>query len=544
MMPMADVRMTVGSPNHAFITGLHDNNGVARMLRNVAGIQKTGSDNHSVTFHFDSQKKAEAVNAARIELAKIGCPITEVHGILAMNIPPVELPQPLLPPLAAPRQIVAASSVQMVAISQIRMDGGTQPRAAMDEGKVAEYATEMQEGADFPAVTLFYDGSQYWLADGFHRVNGAIQAMRLLIKAEIHQGTQRDAILYSVGANDNHGLKRSNEDKRRAVARLLNDEEWGKWSNHEIARRCKVSDVYVGKLRKVWVTTNVCSENPDERTFTDKHGNETVMNVANIGAKVTIPSELEWLPNRLKQGAIEGWLEASLDHLKALAPLKDLDIAGAPMVATVNFHKRTQTPTPHALFNRLSTLGGLTVEDTQAIVSRMVAMCRPSANEVDASDFDEADFAELGQAGEGEPSEFERSETGVKGYFFVNGGKAVWCEFTNKTLTLAEFEAVKAKRATFRKKSGSSSSGGGHRTAEQVYGDSLAAGQSRGYVSQVERAQGQSPLRFIKSELAKMDEGVIIMLSVAIANGTGDEPPTTDEIGYVAQFVVENGSVR
>jgi hypothetical protein len=37
----------------------------------------------------------------------------------------------------------------------------------------------------------------------------------------------RDAILYAVGANASHGLKRTNRDKRNAVL-LLKDLEWGR----------------------------------------------------------------------------------------------------------------------------------------------------------------------------------------------------------------------------------------------------------------------------------------------------------------------------
>ena len=41
---------------------------------------------------------------------------------------------------------------------------------------------------------------------------------------------------------DSVSLGATNEDKRRAVMTLLADEEWGKWSDNEIARRCEVSD--------------------------------------------------------------------------------------------------------------------------------------------------------------------------------------------------------------------------------------------------------------------------------------------------------------
>jgi Zn-dependent M16 (insulinase) family peptidase len=54
-------------------------------------------------------------------------------------------------------------------------------------------------------------------------------------------GSQRDAVLYSVGANASHGLARTQEDKRKAVKTILEDFEWSDWSDREIARRASVS---------------------------------------------------------------------------------------------------------------------------------------------------------------------------------------------------------------------------------------------------------------------------------------------------------------
>lgn len=107
----------------------------------------------------------------------------------------------------------------------------------------------MDRGAVFPPVTAFYDGSHYWLADGFHRLSAALELDYVKITADIRQGTRRDAVLYSIGANATHGLSRTNADKRRAVERMLHDEEWRGWSDREIARRCAVSNRFVSNLR-------------------------------------------------------------------------------------------------------------------------------------------------------------------------------------------------------------------------------------------------------------------------------------------------------
>lgn len=134
-------------------------------------------------------------------------------------------------------------------IDDIRTDGGTQSRAALNQNVVDDYAQVIRDGTDFPPVVVFYDGKKYWLADGFHRVAAYRAAGAVEIGADIRQGDKRDAILFSVGANAEHGLRRTNDDKRRAVMTLLNDAEWSKWSDREIARRAGVSNRFVSDLR-------------------------------------------------------------------------------------------------------------------------------------------------------------------------------------------------------------------------------------------------------------------------------------------------------
>ncbi len=63
-------------------------------------------------------------------------------------------------------------------------------------------------------------------------------------------GGERDAILRGVGSNASHGLRRTQADKRRAVERLLRDEEWSKWSNRKIAEVARVDHKTVAKVRR------------------------------------------------------------------------------------------------------------------------------------------------------------------------------------------------------------------------------------------------------------------------------------------------------
>lgn len=185
-------------------------------------------------------------------------------------------------------QEVKTTSSDNIGLSFIRTDGGTQARAGLNEATVIEYLDAMREGVEFPPVVLFYDGTDYWLADGFHRVEARRrfkeEGRGSIIAADVRQGTRRDAVLYAAGANDDHGLRRSADDKRRAVLCLLEDKEWGAWADRAIARQCRVSPTFVGKVRaEAGLTVHVDSEESQERTYTTRHGTEAVMKTSNIG---------------------------------------------------------------------------------------------------------------------------------------------------------------------------------------------------------------------------------------------------------------------
>ncbi len=171
----------------------------------------------------------------------------------------------------------------MLELDQIRIDGGTQSRVELNQETVAEYAQAFTAGATFPPVVAFFDGANYWLADGFHRYFGARDAGESAIDAEIRTGTQRDAVLYSWGANDKHGLPRSNADKRNIVTAILKDEQGRQWSDNKIAKDFGFSHPFVGNVRRSLET--VSSEKSAERTYTTKHGTTAVMNTTNVGKK-------------------------------------------------------------------------------------------------------------------------------------------------------------------------------------------------------------------------------------------------------------------
>lgn len=201
-----------------------------------------------------------------------------------------------------------------ISADRINISGSTQARAGLNEATVSDYAEAMKEGAEFPPVKVYHDGKHYWLADGFHRFHATKRAGLSGIEADVTEGTQRDAVFYSLGANATHGLKRTNDDKHEAVLTMLDDDEWKAWSDRAIADACKVSATYVGKLRKEMTP----SDDDGKRTYTNKNGEKATMDTAKIGkAKAEPKAEPEKVPEVRQVNVTEeipsAWTDAQVD---------------------------------------------------------------------------------------------------------------------------------------------------------------------------------------------------------------------------------------
>ncbi len=191
---------------------------------------------------------------------------------------------------------------QSIALRAIRVDGGTQPRAFVDPEIVQEYADAMADGAAFPPVEVFDDGVSFWLADGFTRYHAATSLGLAEIEANVHEGSQRDAILFSCSANAEHGARRTVQDMTRAVMTLLSDEEWRKMADREIARTCKVSHPFVATVRSEMLGTNSNTGNGFQSRyyFHPKTGELTIM--ATGRSKAGAPNDEDAEQRRLIAG--------------------------------------------------------------------------------------------------------------------------------------------------------------------------------------------------------------------------------------------------
>lgn len=140
------------------------------------------------------------------------------------------------------------AQIQDIPLEKINIFGGTQTRLKTNDDAVESYAEEMMRGTVFPPIAAYFDGSTYWLADGFHRYLATKRNGGALISADVQPGGRTEALRHALGANATNGVYRTNGDKRNAVEIAL--EEWPEMANPVLAEICKVSAELVRNCRQ------------------------------------------------------------------------------------------------------------------------------------------------------------------------------------------------------------------------------------------------------------------------------------------------------
>jgi ParB-like chromosome segregation protein Spo0J len=173
-----------------------------------------------------------------------------------------------------------------IALSDVRLDSGIQVRVSIDESVVAEYAELMSEGAVFPPIVVFHDGTTYHLADGFHRFLAARRIGREEFVADVHTGTPTDALWFALGANRTNGVRLTDADKRSAIRKAVS--AFPDRSSTQLARQIGCSATYVQRVRGAEVPTGA---NPVTRVV----GSDGVSYPASQSARQAARAEAERL---------------------------------------------------------------------------------------------------------------------------------------------------------------------------------------------------------------------------------------------------------
>jgi len=165
-----------------------------------------------------------------------------------------------------PESLTIAFQAETVQLGQLQCDPELQCRAkGTNKRTVSEYAEAMKAGATFPPVVVYRDSKGVlWLADGFHRVAAAELAGLTELPTDVREGGRKEALLFAAKSNGEHGLRRTNADKRRAVLLLL--AAFPKLSDRKIGEACGVDNKTVAAARRASLASEEIPQSSDAPT--------------------------------------------------------------------------------------------------------------------------------------------------------------------------------------------------------------------------------------------------------------------------------------
>ena len=136
-------------------------------------------------------------------------------------------------------------------VDEIRVLADIQPRAnSLSQSHVDDMCETLAAGKELPPIVVYYSQTDdYFLSEGFHRIEAYRRSGRATIPAEIRTGDLNDAKLNAMASNQTHGLKRTNDDKRRAVGEVMKLKP--EWTNRRIAEYVGVTHSLVNDIRRV-----------------------------------------------------------------------------------------------------------------------------------------------------------------------------------------------------------------------------------------------------------------------------------------------------
>ena len=182
------------------------------------------------------------------------------------------------------------------------------------------------------------------ITEDFHVVDGhhTLEAARVnfgddhLVKFEVRGKTFRDAYFLATGTNASHGKRRSNEEKRLAVMRWLEDDDMKEWTDGCIAKHCYVAGSTVTRISDELVQ-NMSYTRPTKRKYLDRFGKIIWIETAEIGngSEPSPQPELPGVPSTdaAKSEALHAeWVSISLKVGKCL---QDLDFKHFPSTTLI-----------------------------------------------------------------------------------------------------------------------------------------------------------------------------------------------------------------
>jgi hypothetical protein len=139
--------------------------------------------------------------------------------------------------------------IKQLPIKDVRIDGNCQQRE-IDQDTLKKYVALIADGTNFPPVEVMFDGKSYWLYEGYHRYHCHLKLKKNYIKADVKEGTVRDAIFHSFGANKANGFPRQDGTCKNIILKILADDEWKMATDDDIAEWVGCTRRFVSMARK------------------------------------------------------------------------------------------------------------------------------------------------------------------------------------------------------------------------------------------------------------------------------------------------------
>ena len=140
---------------------------------------------------------------------------------------------------------------ESIDLDDIVLDERCQLRRVLTQEAVDEYAELYTDQAELPPLEVVDVDGDMLLIDGFHRLAAARQMGAGFVRVVVAEVADIDrAVWLAAAANQGHGVRRSNEDKRNAVRMALGSATGQEQSTRVLAEHLGVSHMLVSKMRK------------------------------------------------------------------------------------------------------------------------------------------------------------------------------------------------------------------------------------------------------------------------------------------------------
>lgn len=223
---------------------------------------------------------------------------------------------------------------ETISIDDLTLDERAQARVSLDQSVVDEYAEAWQNGASIPnveavRVTEGELAGKVVVWNGFHRIAAAKKLGVVSIGVDVTTGKLSTAIDLCTSANATHGMRRSNDDKRRAVSMAITlDKQLNrKRSDRQIAQYVGVHNSTVSEIRAE-LSGKTKKKKPHDTVYKPENEDgegeinevkQSLVTVDELGRRVTNPEVQKILVLVPEFDDLVSGIESIWRRLKALA---------------------------------------------------------------------------------------------------------------------------------------------------------------------------------------------------------------------------------